>query len=50
MQLIQDKFKPCGPDAIDSGHGDGMEWMQLTQDKVQRRTFVNTAMNLRVRQ
>jgi hypothetical protein len=27
---------------------DGAEWIQLTQDRVQRRAFVSTVMNLRV--
>jgi hypothetical protein len=27
---------------------DGANWIQLTQDRVQWRAFVNTAMNLRV--
>jgi hypothetical protein len=26
----------------------GMDWINLVQDKVQERTFVNTVMNLRV--
>jgi hypothetical protein len=27
---------------------DGANWIQVTQDRVQRRSFVNTVMNLRV--
>jgi hypothetical protein len=27
---------------------DGANWIRLAQDRVQRRTFVNTVMNLRV--